>query len=732
MSLARRVQAFFLNYTFKSSAFQVFAHTLFFLSFFSYSCPPFLTGDTGANRRERLGPREKALRGERERERREVARKTEELTGEHQSENSNGLACTRISLLSFRTHPSLTPLTSPPHYKLQTKQMFWAWNAAATTRPDFPHLSFLHQLPSASALPPAKPERQLPEALPSPHSSSSCSETAALASDPRSCGSPKEEPEGMAQLRRGACWEEEEEHGDEAPRTLRPPPPPPPLSTLPPPLPPPLLPPTAACCITSLPSVHPASLEPIPLSSLPPMNGEGDDDEGAALAGLFGSGAGSGGGGDGQQQARPLPVVTPFSLAEPASGIAAAAALVSSGYSYENATAAAEQQQKQNEYERELLPSSFPPSLPASLFYDSGSGSDGSGGSSGCSHGAAVVTTGSLGERRRSDRGIARAAAALATGVSGDGGGGGLEQQQQQQRRTAAAALVAAASGSRGGASQGVTIRLPPSFNNFAGGSGSFPSSFSATSDAATAALAAVTGASFPRGAPSTCCTATRHHHHTSAVLSFFAPASAGGEGEGRSLLEEETIPITISSAAAAAAAASSAAAASASASVTAVASSSPPRSLESRCMLSLAPAPHNHGATAKRRPALPILGILSSAAASAANGDRGQSAINSSLLPRLPLPPPPPSSPVRRGRKRRVDPVLVEAEDGSVLAVTPKEYRRLRRRVTNRLSARRVRQRRAEERNISSSSRQQQQPGTRTVTGTGEEAEGLRLRVAD
>ncbi|CAL8462280.1 g1811 [Coccomyxa elongata] len=52
-----------------------------------------------------------------------------------------------------------------------------------------------------------------------------------------------------------------------------------------------------------------------------------------------------------------------------------------------------------------------------------------------------------------------------------------------------------------------------------------------------------------------------------------------------------------------------------------------------------------------------------------------------------------------QRGRKRRTEPILVEKEDGTKEEVSPQVYRRLRRRVTNRLSARRMRQKRAEER---------------------------------
>jgi hypothetical protein len=55
--------------------------------------------------------------------------------------------------------------------------------------------------------------------------------------------------------------------------------------------------------------------------------------------------------------------------------------------------------------------------------------------------------------------------------------------------------------------------------------------------------------------------------------------------------------------------------------------------------------------------------------------------------------------APKQRGRKRRTEPILVEREDGTKEEVSPQVYRRLRRRVTNRLSARRMRQKRAEER---------------------------------
>ena len=52
-----------------------------------------------------------------------------------------------------------------------------------------------------------------------------------------------------------------------------------------------------------------------------------------------------------------------------------------------------------------------------------------------------------------------------------------------------------------------------------------------------------------------------------------------------------------------------------------------------------------------------------------------------------------------QRGRKRRTEPVVIEREDGTKEEVSPQDWRRLRRRVTNRLSARRMRQKRAEER---------------------------------
>ncbi|CAL5227844.1 g10876 [Coccomyxa viridis] len=52
-----------------------------------------------------------------------------------------------------------------------------------------------------------------------------------------------------------------------------------------------------------------------------------------------------------------------------------------------------------------------------------------------------------------------------------------------------------------------------------------------------------------------------------------------------------------------------------------------------------------------------------------------------------------------QRGRKRRTEPIVVTKEDGTREEVSPQVYRRLRRRVTNRLSARRMRQKRAEER---------------------------------
>jgi hypothetical protein len=58
---------------------------------------------------------------------------------------------------------------------------------------------------------------------------------------------------------------------------------------------------------------------------------------------------------------------------------------------------------------------------------------------------------------------------------------------------------------------------------------------------------------------------------------------------------------------------------------------------------------------------------------------------------------------PVRKGpgRKKRTAPILVETEDGETKYVTPAEFRKLRRRITNRLSARRMRKKHAEERNV-------------------------------
>ena len=93
---------------------------------------------------------------------------------------------------------------------------------------------------------------------------------------------------------------------------------------------------------------------------------------------------------------------------------------------------------------------------------------------------------------------------------------------------------------------------------------------------------------------------------------------------------------------------------------------------------LTLLPPPPPAGGS-RKPPALPILGVLAGAGGAAGSGNAS-----------TPAP--------RRGRKRRTDPVLVETEDG-VVAVTPKEYRRLRRRVTNRESARRMRAKRAAER---------------------------------
>lgn len=52
-------------------------------------------------------------------------------------------------------------------------------------------------------------------------------------------------------------------------------------------------------------------------------------------------------------------------------------------------------------------------------------------------------------------------------------------------------------------------------------------------------------------------------------------------------------------------------------------------------------------------------------------------------------------------GRKKRTAPILVETEDGETKYVTPAEFRKLRRRITNRLSARRMRKKHAEERNV-------------------------------
>lgn len=123
------------------------------------------------------------------------------------------------------------------------------------------------------------------------------------------------------------------------------------------------------------------------------------------------------------------------------------------------------------------------------------------------------------------------------------------------------------------------------------------------------------------------------------------------------------------------------------------------------------------------RRPAVPILGVIPRASARLTGGGGGaarllhlapstetatsgtpeggdchqaQSGEGGAGTARAVAEPP---SPRRRGRKRRLDPVLVAADGGGVVAVSPAEYRRLRRRVTNRLSARRMRAKRAEER---------------------------------
>ena len=52
-------------------------------------------------------------------------------------------------------------------------------------------------------------------------------------------------------------------------------------------------------------------------------------------------------------------------------------------------------------------------------------------------------------------------------------------------------------------------------------------------------------------------------------------------------------------------------------------------------------------------------------------------------------------SKSVRRGRPKLTEPILIETEDGEKKLVTPEEWRLLRRRITNRMSARRQKDKR-------------------------------------
>ncbi|EIE24173.1 hypothetical protein COCSUDRAFT_62685 [Coccomyxa subellipsoidea C-169] len=84
-----------------------------------------------------------------------------------------------------------------------------------------------------------------------------------------------------------------------------------------------------------------------------------------------------------------------------------------------------------------------------------------------------------------------------------------------------------------------------------------------------------------------------------------------------------------------------------------------------------------------------------------------------------------------QRGRKRRTEPIVVEKEDGTKEEVSPQVYRRLRRRVTNRLSARRMRQKRAEERETIAAETQKLQQETTELRARMLELEGANRALA-
>ncbi|KAK9906718.1 hypothetical protein WJX75_006718 [Coccomyxa subellipsoidea] len=84
-----------------------------------------------------------------------------------------------------------------------------------------------------------------------------------------------------------------------------------------------------------------------------------------------------------------------------------------------------------------------------------------------------------------------------------------------------------------------------------------------------------------------------------------------------------------------------------------------------------------------------------------------------------------------QRGRKRRTEPIVVEREDGTKEEVSPQVYRRLRRRVTNRLSARRMRQKRAEERETIAAETQKLQQENAELRARMAELEGANRALA-